>query len=141
MIETLKNYAIAALLLLSICLFVGYEGVKKDSSKSTTVESKQIDQKVDSETKTVTVKEPNGTIETTTDTKTIEDTKTEDQTKTVVETKSASSKVNVSLLAGYDFTQDKKVYGVSVTKDVLGPISVGVFTINGVVGISAGLSF
>lgn len=52
--------------------------------------------------------------------------------------------LNISLLGANDFKQGSlaPTYGLSVTKEVLGPITVGAFGLmNGTVGISVGLDF
>lgn len=85
----------------------------------------------------VTTKEPNGT------TKTIETIDSKTKTKTVVQAPQAK-KLNVSVLVANDFSQStpKLLYGVSVTKEVLGPITIGLFGLtNGTVGGSIGINF
>lgn len=56
-----------------------------------------------------------------------------------------ASKYNISALAGYDLSHPRSLtplYGVSVTKQVLGPITVGAFGLtNGVLGVSLGVNF
>lgn len=52
--------------------------------------------------------------------------------------------LNISLLGANDFSRGLLVptYGLSVTKSVLGPITIGAFGLmNGVVGVSIGLNF
>lgn len=95
---------------------------------------------------------PDGTKETTT--KIIEDTNTNKNTKvdTVQNdtTKTDASKtiekggsrLNISALGGYDIIKGVPVYGASISKDVIGPVSAGLWGLsNATVGISVGLSF
>lgn len=57
---------------------------------------------------------------------------------------SKGSTLNISILGANDFSRGLLVptYGISVTKEVLGPITVGAFGLmNGVIGVSIGLDF
>lgn len=67
--------------------------------------------------------------------------KVTDEKKT--EVVQARKTLNVSALAGVDVRDlTTPVYGVSVTKEIAGPITIGAFGLtNGVVGISLGISF
>lgn len=63
------------------------------------------------------------------------------RTKTVTK---PGPKVNVSALAGVDTTSSilKPVYGISVSKEFIGPITVGAYGLtNGTVGLSLGVNF
>lgn len=92
----------------------------------------------------VTTKAPDGTIKTvaTIDTNTEAENKTQDVSSTKLEQKSAP-KLNVSALAGVETTKSfAPVYGLSVSKEILGPVIVGLFGMtNGTVGVSLGLEF
>jgi hypothetical protein len=85
---------------------------------------------------TVIVEDPSGK-KTTTITK---DTtrKSKEVVKTIVK-----PKVNVSALAGVSTTDSRKpVYGISVSKEFIGPITLGAFGLtNGIIGISVGVNF
>lgn len=112
------------------------------------VERKEKEKEVHKTKKTVEKTNPDGSKETTT-------TETEDSTTTTTtekdkssskETERSSSKIHVAALAGMDITKGLNpaliVYGASVSKDILGPISIGVFGFNdGRLGLSVGLSF
>ncbi len=112
----------------------------------TTTDTK-TDQDKHRETTTVTEKKPDGTTKTTT--KTIEDTETKKQTdknsvtrtdQTVMPLK--TNTLNVSALAGLDLSRQTPVYGVSLSKQFIGPITLGAYGLtNGTVGISIGLNF
>lgn len=106
-------------------------------------------QNVDDKKKTTTTetKKPDGTVTTVTtvdEDTTTKTNETEDSiTKTQV-TPPKASKLNVSVLGANDFSRGllAPAYGLSVSKEVLGPVTVGVFgMMNGVVGISVGLDF
>jgi PDZ domain-containing secreted protein len=55
----------------------------------------------------------------------------------------STSKITISMLAGTNVTSPSSLtYGASITKPILGPITVGVFGFqNGTVGASIGLTF
>lgn len=99
---------------------------------------------------------PDGSKETTTttteDTRTTKDTRvteTDQASKTTKETKEvtrAGSRANISLLAGMSPDSLGKVsYGVTANKEILGPVTVGVFGLlpgaSPIVGASIGLNF
>ncbi len=99
-------------------------------------------------TKIVDVVKPDGSKETTTTV--IEDTVTDRKSKETGTTNAASSsettkgdsKVTISALGGYDLNSSKLVYGLSLTKPILGPIALGVFGLsNKTLGFSLGLTF
>ncbi len=87
----------------------------------------------------VTVKSPDGT------TKTIETVDTNTKTNEVIQqTAIKTSKINVSVLVGNDFSKSGIIplYGISVNKELIGPITVGVFGLtNSTIGLSIGLNF
>lgn len=93
--------------------------------------------KVETHTRTVTVKSPDGTTKTETTTDTNTDSKTQVKIK-------ANKTVNVSGLVANDFSNSipKILYGVIVTKQLIGPTTIGGFALtNGVVGVSLGWGF
>jgi len=54
----------------------------------------------------------------------------------------SSSKVTLSALGGLDLTTMKPIYGVSATKPIAGPLTLGVFGLsNGSCGLSLGVTF
>ena len=102
---------------------------------------------VQTHTITTTKKEPTGVVTTVT----VTDTSTQEQTATVVDTSTridqtvtqAKPTLNLSLITGVSVQGPFiPVYGLSVTKQVLGPFTVGAFGLtNGTVGVSIGMSF
>lgn len=108
---------------------------------------KEADKDTQTHSVTVITKEPNGEEKTTTTTDTTTksktDTQTDSDTKTTqTVTPQKTGTLNLSLLGGYDMVKAMPVYGASVTKNLIGPITIGVFGLsNGTVGASVGLSF
>lgn len=92
----------------------------------------------------VEIIKPDGTKTTTTtvDTNTqVTKDKTTDESKVVT---AQTSKLNVNAMAGLDITNPAKgfVFGAHISKQILGPISLGAFGMtNKVVGMTVGLSF
>lgn len=116
------------------------------------VEVTKTDKKVDKETHTKTTivetKHPDGTVTKTTtiskDTDLKKDTTTtssesSDTTKTV---QRDSGFLLVSALGGVNVTNGVPSFGASINKNLLGPVSVGLWGLNnGIVGASVGLKF
>ena len=74
----------------------------------------------------------------------VEDKKTDDLTKTTTkEVDKSTSKITISALAAMNLTKPGlPTYGASVTRPILGPLTVGVFGLqNGTAGVSVGLTF
>lgn len=119
------------------------------SVKSTkTTETVQIDEKkkedIKTDTHTVIVKNPDGTTTTTIDSHT--DTHRTDTTKTIDQVVQETNKrktLQVAVLTAYNFNSPAGLdYGLSVSKEVLGPITVGAWGMkSGVVGLSVGMNF
>lgn len=118
----------------------------KIETKVVEVEKKQTETEKDKhkETTTVTTEKPDGTK--TTETKTTEDTtnhRTSDTTKTSDSdtTKTyGGSKTGIYALGG--LSGGIPTYGLAVTRQLLGPISVGGWALtNGTIGVSLGLEF
>lgn len=107
-----------------------------------TVETTKEVIKKDIQTIIRTVKQPNGVEETTT---TIVDRTVSKEKSSRTESAPAPRKnLNVSALVTNDFSDGefKPVYGVSVSKEVLGPITIGAFGLtNGTIGLSVGVNF
>jgi hypothetical protein len=123
----------------------------KIETKVVEVEKKQTETDRDKhkETTTVTKELPDGTKETTT--KTTEDTNTKRTAETNKTSESESTrtyggaKTTISVLGGITGVPGSvggPIYGLSVTKNILGPIVGGAFGLtNGTVGVSLGLEF
>jgi ribosomal protein S25 len=145
-----KTQVIAALLLILVSFAVGRYSVSQPNIKTQDVSKIQETDKqakdTHTQTKTVVDKLPSGETKTTTTTDTTILTKTQD---TVKDTQSYSqsvtsskSKLNVSAIAEYDLKRGGLNYGISVEKEVLGPITAGLYGLNnGTIGVSIGLNF
>lgn len=138
---SLKYKIASALVILAATFTAGRYSVSGKTKTKTTDTTKTVDKT--EHKKIVIYKKPNGeTVTTITDDT---NTKTE-KTKQVIDIKTTESRhniLNVSALVANDFRDTfKPVYGVSVSKEILGPVTVGAFGLtNGVVGVSLGLNF
>lgn len=134
-----------------LALFVAFAfGRVSAPTKTVEVDRKQVNTNTDrdkhKETVVTEVSKPDGTK--TTVTKTTEDTKTDrNTTETDVKSKEVTtntSKVTVAALVGFRLSDLTKppVYGLSVYRPILGPITVGVWGLSDTtLGLSVGLSF
>lgn len=124
--------------------------VEKTSKDTTTDTSKTRNKKI----VIVEITRPDGTKEKSTtitdDTQidrkkeTSEDTTVNKDTTEMKEVTTSSSKTHLSALSGIDIfsPQSGLVYGGAISKEVLGPISIGVWGLsNGLAGCSVGLTF
>lgn len=104
------------------------------------------------ETVTTTTRKPDGTLETTT--KTVQDSHTDrhqeeakierkgTSQENTSETTYAASKLTISALAGASFQRPEIIYGVSLSRPIFGPVSLGAWALTDqTVGFSLGLSF
>lgn len=135
--------AVVGLLLLIGAYAVGrWASPEKVITKTVTVEVEKKQEKTN--TVIVKVTKPDGTVTetTTTNTETNTETKTKDKSETIVQNKKQS--LHISALAGLDVTNPAGgfVFGAHVSKQILGPVSIGLFGLtNKTVGASIGLSF
>jgi len=122
-----------------ILFIAGFLAAKKyyGSPNTSKSEETQLNHTV---TKTIVTKAPNGASVTTTTT----------ESNTVIDNKSCNktlpppSLFNVSVLMSQDYTSKefKPTYGISVSKQVFGPLRLGAFGFtNHVAGLSLGLDF
>lgn len=116
----------------------------KIETKVVEVEKKKEDIKKHRRKTTITDKDGSTTtiIDTTIEKKSDEDISLQKDTTT--EKVRGDSKVSLALMSGIDVTNPQKglVYGVSVQKPVLGPITIGLWGFNtGTMGASVGLTF
>jgi hypothetical protein len=100
------------------------------------------------QTTTTTIKTPNGEVKTITTTDTVtksETSKKEDISSSKSEQVTAKTgKLNIAALAAYDTAHlgVKPAIGVSVSKEVIGPLTIGLWGLNtGIVGLSVGVNF
>ena len=138
---------------MSISFLAGRSSVITPNVETQTNTSTKTNEKQDVDTHTithtVTTKEPNGEEKTSTVTVTDTSTKTDKVVEQTQQTKqevtvSKSRPLNVSALVALDVKDPSRgfAYGVSVTKEVLGPVTVGLWGLtNGNLGLSAGINF
>lgn len=147
----LKYKIITVIVVLATTFAAGRYSVPSQSKKiveTTTEAKKDIEIKAVHTKKTVVeTKKPDGTITfiTTVD-QTVGDTKTEtDAKKEILQetTKDIRKTFNISVIGANDFSRSPALtYGLSVSKEVLAPITIGAFGLrNGVIGLSIGLDF
>lgn len=151
---TTKQILIVCALALVTAFAVGrWSAPEKVKIQTVTVEKKTEDKQVaidDHKLTTITeTDKPDGTKVKTTvisdnkDTK-VDDKKTDDLSQTTTkETEKSSSKVTISLLGAVDLSDPTSpTYGLSITRPILGPITLGIFGLQDkVVGMSIGLTF
>lgn len=151
------KYLILLISALAVFAFGRYSAPDKVKIETKYVEVEKKSEKTDTdrdkhkETTTTVVKAKDGS--TTTTTKVVEDTKTDRKTSEHDDTSvsqstskeiTKGSKVTVSALAGINLSDltGGPDFGMSVSRPILGPITVGVFGFkSGVVGSSLGLTF
>lgn len=148
---TLKAKIVICFAILATAFAAGRYSVSgaivKTTEQTTTDTTKQVDK--DTHKNTTTVTEEDGTGKKKTTTVVTEDTTTRSKTDEVIKDDKSSvttpvkrNTLNVSALASVDIKNFVPVYGLSITKEVLGPVTVGAFGLtSGVVGVSLGLNF
>jgi hypothetical protein len=151
-ISTKQKYAIAGVAIV-VAFAAGRFSVQQPEIKTEVSEktAAQKDQTKDTHTQTTitTVKTPDGTVKTVEQINQVADVKTAETsvTNTNIKTDVIPPKLNtlnVSALISNNFANGvlQPSYGISVTKQVLGPVTVGAFGLtSGVVGVSIGLNF
>jgi len=133
---------------------VGRYSGQKAEIKSESVTTKNVEEKQDKDTHTekviTTVKTPDGTVKTVEKIDEVADVKIDTNSIQVTQQKKdvippKVNTLNISALIGNDFSKGLgiyPVYGVSVTKQILGPVTIGAYGItNGTIGLSIGLNF
>ena len=149
-----KNQVILLVVALAVAFAFGRYSVSQTPTVSVTADTKSLDKKQTAQdthtvTKTTETVAPSGAktidVTTTTDTvtKVVDTDKQEDKTNSVT-TPSKQSKWNVAVIGGIDATNIAKglTYGASVNKEVIGPVTAGVYGLsNGNFGVSIGLNF
>ena len=139
---TLKTQSI--ILAVAVILSFGFGRYSNRTAASTKIQSEtdtQTKQDQVTDKRTVIVKEPGGK-ETTSITEETHVQTRENTDSQMKETVKASPQLQVSALAGLDLNAHAPTYGVAVSKQVLGPITVGAFGLTtGIVGVSIGMTF
>lgn len=124
----------ATLLIIVVSFAAGRYSVRQpDTTSHTDVEKQTEEHKV-----TIIEETPQGKKTTIT-----EDKNTQLEKKTDKEVKAVKASLNVSALGGVDGMNNfKPVFGVSVSKELIGPVTMGLWGItNGTIGVSLGVNF
>lgn len=127
-------------ILLALAFASGRYSVKSPAITKTTQTETNTEREKHKETETVTEKRPDGSE--TTRTRIIEDTNTrrKNETDTTVKIEPPKPMLNVSALGAYK--DGELAYGLSVTKQFVGPVTAGIFGLNnGTIGLSIGVNF
>jgi cytoskeletal protein RodZ len=140
----MNNKVLITVVLIIVAFVVGRQTTpEKVRTEVKTITVEKIVE-VERRTKTTTVKKPDGTTvtTTTTDTKSKSDTNKSITDKVAESTSSKKSIVNISMMAKIKAAPTMITYGVSVSKEILGPITVGVFGMTDkTFGITLGMNF
>jgi cytoskeletal protein RodZ len=145
---TIKTKIIASLVVVLVAFASGRYSVSNPTVKTHETTQTDSETKIDKNThKVTTITEDKTGKKVTTiteDTDTKAD-KTKDSVKTIDQTVTPqkTGTVNISALAGFGLDSGiQPVYGLSVSKELIGPITVGAFGLtNRTLGISVGLNF
>lgn len=141
---TLKTQILISVCVLAGAFAAGRYSVNPPKTVSTDVATQETDKNTHTETTTITKKKPTGEEETiTTIVKDTNSTSKSSDIKEVTVTPTKRSTLNVSALIGVSsFTNFTPTYGISVNKEFLGPITLGVWGLtSGTAGVSIGLNF
>ncbi len=134
---TITQKLIGLLLMAASCLSLGYILARLTTNSSTKTETVSQDH---TKTTIITVKKPDGSSTTT---ETI-DSKLKTKTDTLTQIPTVNKpRVNISAIIAEDL-KNKTVpaYGLSFTKEFIGPITLGAFGLtNGTIGLSIGVNF
>lgn len=138
---SLTDKIIVCFTALIVAFALGRYSKTVDTTSQTTTQVEKAQDK-EEHTVTQTVKKVDGTVVTTiTDDTSTKTNQITNQTKD--STAKANSTLNISALVANDFKNPfQLVYGVSITKQLLGPITVGAFGLtNQTIGVSIGVNF
>lgn len=139
-----SNIVITGVVLAAVSFAVGRYTAGGPEVKTTVKTAKEVEKDKNVKKTVTTVKLPDGTVKIVEVTDTNVSTKTKESSSSKVEVKKAS-KLNISALIALDTSKRlvlQPIYGISVSKEVLGPITAGVFGLtNGTVGLSIGINF
>lgn len=145
-----KAIIVSSGLLIAFALgrYSSQQSMVETTANTQSVDRKQTEEQDHTQTVVVYTKNPDGAEKTITTINNDIDTKTKDVDKTTASTvenitPQNKDKWQVSALVGVPITTGfVPIYGIHVTKEILGPINIGAFGFtNGLVGISVGLAF
>lgn len=134
-ISILTQYITYGLLILALGIYIGRNYADAPSQTTTT----STDTTKQNQTTIVKTKSPTGEIKTVITSNTTTKTQEQKQLKDL----NNAPRANISLLGAYiEGRQQPFQLGLSVSKQVYGPITIGVFVLNtGIVGVSTGFNF
>lgn len=140
----MKNKLIVISIILLMGIAIGrFLSPDKVKTETRVVEVEKIVEKVVRQTVTI-LEKPDGTKETVIVTDSNTSSKTNEQsTNAIKEVTGSKDRINVSVLAGSSFPLNlsSPIYGLSANKNILGPISAGVWGLsNKTFGVSLGLN-
>lgn len=124
--------------------FGRYSAPKIPDSTSKSETTKEINKDTDTHKTTTVTETPDGKkVTTITEDTEIKANSTTDTKKSEVITAPKTSLINISALAGLDTSRGfVPTYGISASKEFIGPITLGTFGLtNGVIGVSVGVNF
>lgn len=140
-----KYYILIGVVLLAGGYYIGRATTPtKIETKTITVEVEKKHEDTKTNEVKVEVIKPDGTktITTHTNIETKTDSTKTDNTKSQTVVQNKHSSTNINIFAGVDIFNPKLVYGAHISRDIFGPISIGIFGFtNGLAGASVGLSF
>lgn len=148
---TLKTKVLIAVVALLAAFTTGRYSVQVPEVKTVVdtnmTKDSELNKDTHKDTVSVTIKSPDGTMKTTIHT--VQDTDVKKQVDTTIAqhieqtvTPPKLNTLNVSAIAGIDFRTYQPVYGASITKEFIGPVTIGfVGLTNGVLGATVGLNF
>lgn len=140
MTKLVKLLSIIGVLLLAFALgrYSAPKSVVTDTKKNT-----EIKRNTNKHSTTTTVKTPDGGVKIIKVVDSTSDTETKKESSSSSSTTYNRKVLNVSLLAGNDSLDLSNIkYGISVTKEIIGPITAGVYGLNnGTLGVSIGVNF
>lgn len=140
---TTRTKVLAVILLVVAAFATGRYTVKPVEVVKHETEETTKKEETDTHTEIVETKQPDGSTKKVT---TIDrSSRTDYATKKETETKTTNKvqKTNISALVSVNIRErNALIYGISVTREILGPVTVGVFGLtNGTVGASIGINF
>lgn len=141
MIKKYAPYLLVAIVFFGLGKYMSHQDITQTIAKETTTAK-------DTNTKksTTIIKAPDGTETTTTTEETTTKTRKHEELESHTEIKSEAP-LNVSILVATEadiraFKSFRPIYGLSVSKEYIGPITIGAFGLtNGIVGVSVGVNF
>lgn len=142
----IKEHAseIAVVVILALTFAAGRYTVKPEIKEVVRVE-KQKETEVQTDRTTTIVKGPGGTETTTIVERRREENRESSKEATEKETRPGAGdrhRWSVGVLGALDLSRGIPVYGLQVSKEVLGPVTAGVWGLNnGTIGVSVGLNF